>query len=225
MNDITIEARDLFKSYQIDGADIMVLKGINLSLRGGEKVAIIGDSGTGKSTLLHQLGLLDFPTSGKIFFKEADTTTFSEKKRTHLRLSEIGFVFQFHHLLPEFDALENVMLPGLIIGKNREECIRKAHSLLSQVQLEDRINHKPGELSGGEQQRVALARALMNDPILILADEPTGNLDKNASLMLRDLLWEICRSRQASLLIVTHNEGLAAGADRILQMTDGVFVQ
>ncbi|MBT3232446.1 MAG: ABC transporter ATP-binding protein [Calditrichaeota bacterium] len=224
MNDITIEAFALYKSYQLDGTDIEVLKGVDLTVHRGEKVAIIGPSGTGKSTLLHQLGLLELPTVGQVLFKGIETTTLIEKKRAQLRLSEIGFVFQFHHLLPEFDAVENVMLPGLIIGMSRDKCIEKAQSLLSQVQLQNRFKHKPGELSGGEQQRVALARALMNNPTLILADEPTGNLDKNASSMLRDLLWDICRDRGTSLVIVTHNETLVSEADLILQMNDGVFV-
>ena len=225
MKDITIAAKNLHKSYQLDGNKIQVLKGVELSVRRCEKVAIIGPSGTGKSTLLHQLGLLELPTSGEVLFKGIETTTLTERKRASLRLSEIGFVFQFHHLLPEFDAVENVMLPGLISGNSRYECIEKAQTLLTKVELQDRFNHKPGELSGGEQQRVALARALMNDPTLILADEPTGNLDKNASSMLRDLLWDICRDGDSSLIIVTHNEILAGGADRILYMNDGVFTQ
>jgi len=225
MKDITIAAKNLHKSYQLDGNKIQVLKGVELSVRRCEKVAIIGPSGTGKSTLLHQLGLLELPTSGEVLFKGIETTTLTERKRASLRLSEIGFVFQFHHLLPEFDAVENVMLPGLISGNSRYECIEKAQTLLTKVELQDRFNHKPGELSGGEQQRVALARALMNDPTLILADEPTGNLDKNASSMLRDLLWDICRDGDTSLIIVTHNEILAGGADRILYMNDGVFTQ
>jgi len=218
-----VKANNLHKNYKMDNRTINVLKGVDISIDAGETVAVVGPSGAGKSTLLHQLGLLELPSEGQVFIEEQETNTLNDHTRARLRLNKIGFVFQFHHLLPEFTALENVMLPGLVKGIDRSTYEDRAQKLLKQVQLSDRVAHKPGELSGGEQQRVALARALMNDPILILADEPTGNLDREASVMLRELLWSICRDRGAALLVVTHNEILAGDADQILVMTDGRF--
>lgn len=219
--DRVIEASELTKQYQLDGHVIEVLKGITLTLESGKTTAVVGPSGSGKSTLLHLLGLLECPSSGRMLFKGFDSSTLSDQDRTWLRLNEIGFVFQFHHLLPEFTAIENVQMPGLAAGHAATELNDRARMLLNQVGLDNRLNHKPGELSGGEQQRVAFARALMNDPALILADEPTGNLDNRSSLKLQELLWEICQMRNAALLLVTHNETIAHQADSIYQMDDG----
>ncbi len=221
MPKLIIEASGLVKHYTIDGRLIEVLRGIDLRLSGGEVVAVVGPSGAGKSTLLHLIGLLEAPTGGQLMLGGADAARLTERERARYRLERIGFVFQFHHLLPEFTSLENVILPGLIRGLPRSECEGRARELLGQVGLAERTIHKPGELSGGEQQRVAFARALMNKPDLILADEPTGNLDRQASSHLRDLLWSICRERGTTLLLVTHNETLSSGADRMLRMVDG----
>ncbi len=220
-NDKVIEASGLTKHYQLDGHVIDVLKRITLTLKRSETAAVVGPSGSGKSTLLHLLGLLERPSSGTLLFQGSDTSILSDHDRTWLRLSEIGFVFQFHHLLPEFTAIENVMMPGMIVGSVANELNAKASALLAQVGLENRMEHKPGELSGGEQQRVALARALMNDPSLILADEPTGNLDNRSSAKLQELLWSICLQRKSALLLVTHNEMIAKQADTVYEMNDG----
>jgi len=216
-----IRSEQLSKSYERKGRIVPVLKNVNMSVNAGETVAIIGPSGAGKSTLLHQLGLLENPSSGKIYFDERDTSVLTDRERTKLRLNGIGFVFQFHHLLPEFSALENIILPGLISGISKSECEERGKELLDSVNLLDRASHKPGELSGGEQQRVTLARALMNKPRLILADEPTGNLDREASILLQRLLWGLCDSQNSALLIVTHNQSIAKEADRTLEMIDG----
>ena len=198
-----------------------MLKGVDLTLERGQTTAIIGPSGAGKSTLLHLVGLLERPSAGRLLFDGQATDTMNERLCARFRLEKIGFIFQFHHLLPEFTALENAMMPGLIAGIPHNIAQDRSRDLLSRVGLAERLQHKPGELSGGEQQRVALARSLMNEPILILADEPTGNLDREASGMLRELLWGICRDRGAALLLVSHNQVLAEGSDRILKMHDG----
>jgi len=218
---ILIAASGLCKEYRVDAHRVEVLRGIDFTLSAGEKVAIVGPSGAGKSTLLHLIGLLETASAGSLQFDGKDAAALTDRDRSLLRLERIGFVFQFHHLLPEFTACENVMLPGLIRGRSVAQCEARASELLSRVGLKARLGHKPGELSGGEQQRVAFARALMNEPSLILADEPTGNLDRQASEMLRELLWEVCSDRGAALVLVTHNETLTGGADRVLQMLDG----
>jgi lipoprotein-releasing system ATP-binding protein len=223
MPNILVEAAGLIKEFQLDGRRIEVLRGVDLALEAGEMVAIVGPSGAGKSTLLHILGLLEAPTGGQLQFEGRDPAGLSHRERARIRLERIGFVFQFHHLLPEFTALENVTMPALIRGEPCRDCRERGVELLTRVGLASRLDHKPGELSGGEQQRVAFARALINKPALILADEPTGNLDLAASEMLRDLLWEVCRSREATLVIVTHNETLVSGAARVLKMVDGRF--
>ena len=216
-----VETSALVKSYRINDREIEVIRGIDLVLMSGETVAVVGPSGAGKSTLLHLIGLLETPSKGDLFFQGQDTQEMTDHQRAQVRLENIGFVFQFHHLLPEFNALENVMLPGLILGNDPDDCRGRANDLLSSVGLADRVEHKPGELSGGEQQRTALARALMNRPRLIMADEPTGNLDRKSSNMLRDLLWDICRDQGSTLLLVTHDETLSNEADRVLFMVDG----
>jgi lipoprotein-releasing system ATP-binding protein len=216
-----VEAIDVSKSYSVDGREIVVVKGVSLQLSVGETVAVVGPSGAGKSTLLHLIGLLETPSDGSLHFNGYNVRDNSEQQRAQLRLEQIGFVFQFHHLMPEFTALENVMLPGYMAGNKRSECDQRAATLLDQVGLANRVKHKPGELSGGEQQRVALARALMNKPRLLMADEPTGNLDRKSSDRLRGLLWDICLSQGTTLLLVTHDETLSAKADRTLRMVDG----
>lgn len=220
---IIIEASGLVRRYRIDGGELEVLSGVSLTLRSGESVAIVGPSGAGKSTLLHLLGLLERPSEGKVSFEQRDSTGMSEQEMAALRLERIGFVFQFHHLLREFTAVENVLLPGLMRGIDRARCVSRARKLLEKVGLPKRFDHKPGELSGGEQQRVALARALMNNPSVILADEPTGNLDRKASEQMHNLLWELCHEEGTAVLLVTHDEALANQADRVFQLVDGRF--
>jgi lipoprotein-releasing system ATP-binding protein len=203
------------------GRKIEVLKGIDLRIAKGEMLSVVGASGVGKSTLLHILGTLDRPTSGKILFDDVDLFTLSEQQLADFRNRKIGFVFQFHHLLPEFSALENVQMPALINGLNPVEAGRRAREILQGVGLAERIHHRPGQLSGGEQQRVAIARALLLDPHLVLADEPTGNLDTHTSEEVFSLLRDLNKQKGITFIVVTHNERLAAQADRILKMVDG----
>jgi len=219
-----IEAVNLTKSFKMAGLELTVLKGINLTIAQGEILAIVGASGAGKSTLLHILGTLDRPTSGTVLFEGQDLFQLSDQKQAEFRNRRIGFVFQFHHLLPEFTALENVCLPAYIQNRPGSEVHTEATSLLKDVGLEHRMNHKPGELSGGEQQRVAVARALIQQPNLVLADEPTGNLDTHTGDALFTLMRTLNRSRGITFVIVTHNEKLSAQADRIIHMEDGQIV-
>lgn len=198
-----------------------VLKGVDLVLQKGEMLGIVGASGAGKSTLLHVLGTLDRPTEGTVYFEKLDVFRFSDAKLAQFRNKKIGFIFQLHHLLPEFNALENVLIPALIAGMNRDNAMKKAERLLDEVGLKERLNHKPGELSGGEQQRVAIARALMNDPDLVLADEPTGNLDSKTSDSVFHLLQRINQENKQTFVIVTHNNQLAEKMDRIVHLVDG----
>lgn len=216
-----IEAVNLTKSFKMENLELTVLKGVNLSIARGEMLAIIGASGAGKSTLLHILGTLDRPTSGTVLFEGQDLFTLSDQKQAEFRNRRIGFVFQFHHLLPEFTALENVCLPAYIQHRSDQDVREEAMSLLKDVGLEHRMTHKPGELSGGEQQRVAVARALIQRPNLVLADEPTGNLDTHTGDALFNLMRTLNRSRGITFVIVTHNEKLSAQADRIIHMEDG----
>jgi len=217
--------RDLSKAFDHGGRRIDVLRGINLDLAPGALVSIVGASGVGKSTLLHLLGTLDVPTSGSIVFDGINVTSLSPGKLADFRNSSIGFVFQFHHLLPEFTALENVMMPGLIARMSRKESAESAEAILVRVGLKERITHRPGELSGGEQQRVALARALMLSPRLLLGDEPTGNLDTKTGQAMHDLFFELNRELGMTLLLVTHNNELAGRAYRKLRMIDGQIVE
>jgi len=198
-----------------------VLKGLSLEVFCGEMLAIVGVSGAGKSTLLHILGALDRPSGGKVYYRDEDAFAKDEAALARFRSREVGFIFQFHHLLPEFSALENVMMPLLINQQSKQEAGRRATQLLEEVGLGQRLKHKPGELSGGEQQRVAVARALANKPSLILADEPTGNLDSHTSDRVFQLLKDLSRKKQTTLVLVTHNETLARQADRILRLVDG----
>jgi lipoprotein-releasing system ATP-binding protein len=203
------------------GRTLEVLKGIDLTVYSGEVVGIVGPSGAGKSTLLHCIGTLDVPTSGSIRLAGDELTTLSGPRLADLRNRAIGFVFQFHHLLPEFTALENVVMPGLIQGRARREMVQRAAALLDEVGLADRAQHRPGELSGGEQQRVALARALVLEPKLLLADEPSGNLDSATSAQIHDLFFGVNTRRGTTIIVVTHNMSLAASLPRVVTMRDG----
>jgi lipoprotein-releasing system ATP-binding protein len=212
---------DLKKSFQHMGRTLDVLKGIDLNIYAGQILAIVGQSGAGKSTLLHCMGTLDLPTSGRIRLAGEELTTMSGSRLAAVRNRDIGFVFQFHHLLPEFTALENVMVPGLIQGRSRREMEKRAQSLLEEVGLSNRASHRPGELSGGEQQRVAVARALALDPKLVLADEPTGNLDSATSDSIHDLFFQINREHGTTIIVVTHNPSFAESMPRVVRMLDG----
>jgi lipoprotein-releasing system ATP-binding protein len=213
--------RDLKKSFRHEGRDLHVIKGIDLDLARGEVAAIVGPSGAGKSTLLHIIGTLDLPTSGMVEIEGVDITKLSSPQLADLRNQKVGFVFQFHHLLPEFTALENVMMPGLIARKRRRELEEHAKKLLAEVGLEHRITHRPGELSGGEQQRVALARSLVQRPQLLLADEPTGNLDSTTSRAIHQLFFEINQKFGTTVVIVTHNIEFAQAMPRVITLKDG----
>jgi lipoprotein-releasing system ATP-binding protein len=216
-----IAVSGLCKSFDHTGRRLQILSGISFALEPGEMVAIVGASGVGKSTLLHVLGTLDLPSSGSIRFDGEELTRMGPARLSEFRNREIGFVFQFHHLLPEFTALENVMMPGLIHRVARPLAERRARELLGRVGLAERLTHKPGELSGGEQQRVALARALFMRPSLLLADEPTGNLDSRTGEEIHALIMELNRELGMTMLIVTHNPDLAARLPRCLHMVDG----
>lgn len=216
-----IRAQEVFKSFGNKTKRVEVLKGIDLVFEQGERAAIVGASGVGKTTLLHVLGTLDRPTSGKVFYQGKDIFQMREKELAHFRNREIGFVFQFHHLLPEFNAIENTMMPCLIQGSTKKDASLRAESILTLVGLKDRLSHKPGELSGGEQQRVAVARALVLEPKVLLADEPTGNLDTRTGESVFDLLTELNQIKGVTLLVVTHNLKLAEKMSRQIHLIDG----
>ncbi len=222
---VEIRVQDVWKSFPRDGERVEVLKGVSLRFAPGELAAIVGPSGVGKSTLLHLLGALERPTRGEIRYGEVALSGLSDSALAEFRNRQVGFVFQFHHLLPEFTGLENVMLPLLIRRFPAAEAKERAQSLLRQVGLGERLRHRPGELSGGEQQRVALARALIGEPAVLLADEPTGNLDSKTGEEVFELLRQINRERRVTSIIVTHNETLAGRADRLLRMLDGRMVE
>jgi lipoprotein-releasing system ATP-binding protein len=217
------EARGLSKDFTKAGRRIEVLSGLDLILPGNEIVGILGASGAGKSTLLHLAGGLDKPTSGTVFHRGEDIFLLDERALARFRNRRIGFVFQMHYLLSEFNCLENVMMPGIIAGGERDAIREKAAGLLKQVGLADRMSHRPGELSGGEQQRAAVARALVNDPSLVLADEPTGNLDAVTAGSVQDLFLELNNSRGTAFLVVTHNREMAARFHRRYQLRDGTL--
>ncbi|MEZ4904715.1 MAG: ABC transporter ATP-binding protein [Spirosomataceae bacterium] len=217
-----LKARQLVRHY----GNLPVLKGIDLDIAKGELITIVGASGAGKSTLLHILGTLDRPDEGQVFIDETDVFALRERDLATFRNQKIGFVFQFHNLLPEFTALENVCMPGFIGGKNKETAIReKGRVLLEMLGLKDRLSHLPSQLSGGEQQRVAVARALINDPAVVFADEPSGNLDSKNAEDLHQLFFRLRNDLHQTFVIVTHNEHLAALADRKLEMRDGRLVK
>jgi len=222
MSESLLEVVDLCKSYGTGASRVDVLKGVSIKLDKGETVALLGASGAGKSTLMHILGALDRPTSGSVCYEAADIFAKSESQLASFRNRSIGFVFQFHHLLPEFTAFENVMMPAMIYGTPKAEAISAARSMLGEVGLGHRLTHKPGELSGGEQQRVAVARALVMNPQLLLADEPTGNLDMKTSESIHELFEELHRSRGLSIMVVTHNERLASRTMRQIRLLDGL---
>lgn len=219
-----VEAQGVERDF--DGADgkvIRVLRGVDLHLARGETVSIVGPSGSGKSTLLHILGGLDLPTSGRVSLGGSDLADLDDVRLAGVRNRYVGFVFQFHHLLRDFTALENVMMPQLIAGSSRPAARRRALDLLDQVGLADRSGHVPAKLSGGEQQRVATARALANEPPVLLADEPSGNLDLETSEVLHDVLFDLVRDHGTAMVVVTHNPALAARTDRILRLSSGVL--
>lgn len=220
-----VEVEGVHKEFEHGGRTLRVLTGIDLALEAGERVAIMGASGAGKSTLLHVLGTLDLPTRGSIRFDGEEITRMSPARLADFRNRSIGFVFQFHHLLNEFTALENAMMPGLIQRRPRGEAEERAREVLARVGLAERLAHKPGELSGGEQQRVALARAMVLEPALLLADEPTGNLDRRTGEEIHELFVELNRERGTTLLVVTHNPDLAGMMPRVLEMEDGGLVR
>jgi len=224
--DPVVEARDLHRSFADvetgeEGRRIHVLRGLGLTVSGGETLSIVGPSGSGKSTLLHLLGGLDRPTSGTVRLGGRDLSGLDDRGLAAMRNRHVGFVFQFHHLLRDFSAAENVMMPRLVAGEGREEARRRASRLLDQVGLGGRLAHRPAELSGGEQQRVAVARALVNEPPLLLADEPSGNLDVDTSERLHDLLFAMVEEHGSALVLVTHNRDLAGRAGRRLRLSGG----
>lgn len=212
---------DLHKSYYDGESELPVLQGINLEIYMSELIAVVGASGVGKSTLLHIIGTLDRPTVGNVLYDEQDVFTLSDTELARFRNKEIGFVFQFHHLLPEFTALENVAMGALITSSNNRKVYKEAESLLDYVGLSERLSHYPSQLSGGERQRVAIARALINQPKVVLADEPTGNLDRRSSEAILELLWDLNSKSGQTFVIVTHNQELAEQVDRVIQLVDG----
>lgn len=224
MND-PIRIHNISKEFQIGQETLTVLKGIQLDIQPREMVSIVGASGAGKSTLMHLLGALDRPSDGTIFYGAQDIFQLTEAALAKFRNTSIGFVFQFHHLLPEFTAAENVMMPLLINGMSRKEALQKAEAALQEVGLQARTRHKPGELSGGEQQRVAIARAIVNDPAVVLADEPTGNLDTKTGDAISAVLHRLNTEKGMIIVLVTHNEALAQTANRIIHLSDGQIAE
>jgi lipoprotein-releasing system ATP-binding protein len=220
-----LEGRGLGKSYRSDGRSVEVLRDLDIRIERGEMVAIVGASGVGKSTLMHLLGTLDFPDAGTVLLEGRDLFALGEGERLTLRNRTIGFIFQFHHLLPEFSALENVAMPLLIARITDAEAMARAKDVLCALGLADRIDHRPAQLSGGEQQRVAVARALVGSPTLVLADEPTGNLDSRTSRDLVALFGNLHRERGLTSVIVTHSAAIASACDRVLFMEDGKLVE
>ncbi|MCC7429855.1 ABC transporter ATP-binding protein [bacterium] len=225
MSNFFLQAEEISKFYTSGDKKIQVLNELSLQVHKGEFIAVVGNSGIGKSTLLHVLGTLDRPTSGTIKIENENIFAKTDKELAIYRNKTMGFIFQFHHLLPEFTAYENLLIPTLIHEKRTPEKEQKALDLLEKVGLAERIHHKPSQMSGGEQQRVAVARALMNNPKLILADEPSGNLDRKTSQELHNLLKSFSRDQQQTFIIVTHNEKLASLADRVLEIVDGKIVE
>ncbi len=223
MTDTVLRADSVSKIYQQGTLDVSVLGGVNLQIGKGEQIAIVGSSGTGKSTLLHLLAGLDVPTGGTVSLNGRNLSELSESERGKLRNETLGFVYQFHHLLPEFTALENVMIPLMVRRLPTEQIRNEAVSLLEKVNLSNRLNHKPGELSGGERQRVAIARALIIKPLCLLADEPTGNIDRQNAKTVQDLMVELDRDMNVALVVATHDLQLADAMNRIFRLENGVL--
>jgi lipoprotein-releasing system ATP-binding protein len=225
MNDVPLRLDRITRVYRQAGRDLVVFRDLSLALKPGEIVALVGQSGAGKSSLLHIAGLLEAPTSGEVFVLGQPASRLPERARTELRREALGFVYQFHHLLPEFSALENVAMPRRIAGASRDDAATEAKRLLGIVGLGERLHHRPAQLSGGEQQRVAIARALANSPRVLLADEPTGNLDPRTADAVFDVLIQLVRSERLSALIATHNYALSDKMDRTLQLDKGALVE
>ncbi len=223
-NSILLHGIGLTKIFRTGNKRVEVFKNLNITVSKGERLAIVGASGVGKSTLLHLLGALDKPSSGKVYFGGHDLFLMNDEELARFRNKHIGFVFQFHYLLPEFNALENVMIPGIISGKSRKYIVEKSVELLSMLGLEDRLEHKIGELSGGEQQRVAIARALIMDPEILMADEPTGNLDTKTGNKIHEMLVELNEKFGLTMVVVTHNMEFASMMHRVLRLIDGRLV-
>ncbi|MDF2902132.1 MAG: transporter, ATP-binding protein [Phenylobacterium sp.] len=221
MSDPVLSIRGLTRTYQSGDKTLTVLSGVDLDVKPGEIVGLIGPSGSGKSSLLHAAGLLEHPDAGQIIVQGRDCSDLSDRQRTRVRLATIGFVYQAHHLLAEFTALDNVALPQMIAGKSRKVARARAQELLASLGLADRVDHQPAQMSGGEQQRVAIARALANSPRLLLADEPTGNLDPHTSSSVFENLYELARSQGVAALVATHNLELARHMDRVVALKDG----
>jgi lipoprotein-releasing system ATP-binding protein len=219
-----IQIKNLTKIFG-DGVEIKALDGVDLDIKRGEFMSIIGPSGSGKSTLLNQIGILDTPTSGTILLNGVDVTKMSDKERSRTRNKELGFIFQYHHLLPDFNALENVMIPLLISGVKSSQARKVARKVLDEVGLGDRMKHRPNQLSGGQNQRVAIARALVNKPSIVIGDEPTGNLDSKASDSIYELLRKLNREHEQTFILVTHDEQMAAKTDRVIRLVDGKVVE
>ena len=224
MPNILLKAQNIKKCFQDAGKEITILNGVDVELHQGQMLAILGASGSGKSTLLHILGTLDSPNSGEVLFQGTNLVTLNSRQQAKFRNNELGFVYQFHHLLPEFSALENVAMPQLISGESKQNANKSAEKLLERVGLAHRLTHKPHQLSGGERQRVAIARALVNRPSIIMADEPTGNLDNQSSNEILTLIKDINETDKTSFIIVTHDHGLAKQMHRTLTLVNGSFV-
>lgn len=223
MSDVSLELKNIRRRFKQGGEELHILKGINFSLKAGEVVALIGASGAGKSTLLHIAGLLEKASEGDVIVGGKPCNSLSDKKRTRIRRDELGFVYQFHHLLPEFTALENVAFPLRIAGQSGRAATKRAEELLEKMGLGARMSHRPSQLSGGEQQRVAVARALANRPKILLADEPTGNLDEQTGNQVMDILLSLSRDEGISALIATHNKELSQKMDRCVTLRDGLL--
>lgn len=223
-DDKIIQIRNLTRKY-VDGVEIMALDGVDLDIEKGEFLAIVGPSGSGKSTLLNLIGILDTPSSGTILLKGIDITGMSDKERSRMRNQELGFIFQYHHLLPDFNALENVMMPLLINGIKPSKARENARQMLEEVGLGDRLYHRSNQLSGGQNQRVAIARALVNNPSIVIGDEPTGNLDSKSSENIYELLRKLNREHNQTFILVTHDERMAAKTDRIIRLVDGKIIE
>ncbi len=221
---ILVDVRDLRKTYRMGKVEVHALNGVNLQIRRGEFVSVTGQSGSGKTTLLNMIGLLDDPTSGAVIIDGRDTQKLSARQKSEFRLRHLGFIFQFFNLFMELTAVENIVLPALALGTSRENYTTKAVTLLKSVGLEKRVRHYPYELSGGEQQRVAIARALMNNPILVLTDEPTANIDSAMSNKIVDLFVRLNRERGITIFMATHEKELASKANRIIELRDGEIV-